>query len=86
MLWKKVEELGQLECSKIKKEFYKNKPQKKQLPFFEETSNFIPIESLMLDYFNPKEKINAIGGYIISEFFLHNTFFEKNEEKKIVIF
>ena len=40
----------------------------------------------MFNYFNPKEKINVLGEYINGKCFLNNTFFEKNEKKKIVIF
>ena len=80
---KKVEDLGQLDCSKIKKE---NQKKNINLVRFEETSNFIPIESYHFNYFNEKEKIYANGDFMKGKCFLNNTFFDKTEEKKIVIF
>ena len=53
---------------------------------FEETSNFIPIETLQFCYFYTKDKIYANGDFINGKLFINNTFFDKNEKKKIVIF
>ena len=80
---KKVEDLGQIDCSKIKKD---NKSQKKKnIIYFEETSNFIPIEKSFYNYFNPKELLYANGDFIGGKCFLTNTVLEKKEKKRIVI-
>ena len=77
----KLEELGQLECSKIKKE---NKA-KNNLLFFDESSNFLPILTMSFNYFNEKDRIYINGDFIKGKCFLNNTTFLKNEKKKIVI-
>ena len=82
---KKLEDLGQLDCSKIKKESKNNKT-KVNMAFFEETSNFIPIETLQFYYFNSKEKLYANGDFINGKCFITNTMFDKNEKKRVVIF
>ena len=78
----KLEELGPLECSKIKKE---NKVKNIKNIFFDESSNFLPISSLSFNYFKEKEKIYANGDFIKGKCFLTNASFPKNEKKKIVI-
>ena len=78
---KKLEELGPLECSKIKKEG----GTKVNLLFFDESSNFLPVLSLSFNYFKEKEKIYANGDFMKGKCFLTNTSFSKNEKKKIVI-
>ena len=82
---RKLEELGQLQSSKIKKEI-NNKSKNINVIGFEETSNFMAIESLFFTYFNEKEKIYANGDFLNGKCFINNTFFQKNEKKKIVIF
>ena len=74
----KLEELGPLDCSKIKR-------QNKKFIFFEETSNFLPIESFNFNYFKPKDVIAVNGDFIKGKCFLNNINFAKNENKKIVI-
>ena len=78
----KLEELGQIQNSKIKKE---NKNKNLNIIGFEETSNFLAIETLYFSYFNEKEKIYANGDFMNGKCFLNNTFFDKNEKKKMVI-
>ena len=73
-----LEKLGYLDCSKIKR---KNK----KLIFFDEESNFLPIESFNFNYFKPKETLQVNGDYIKGKLFLNNINFPKNENKKIVI-
>ena len=77
----KLEELGRLECSKIKKE----NNGKNNLLFFDESSNFLPILSMSFINFNEKERIYANGDFINGKCFLNNTSFLKNEKKKILI-
>ena len=74
----KLEELGPLDCSKIKR-------QNNKFIFFEETSNFLPIESFNFNYFKPKDVIAVNGDFIKGKCFLNNINFAKNENKKIVI-
>ena len=76
---KKLEELGELDCSKIKRKV-------KNITLFDEKSNFLPIESLNFNYFKPKEAIQVNGDYIKGKCFLNNIDVLKNENKKIVIF
>ena len=79
----KLEKLGQLDCSKIKKEKLNKNI---NIIRFEEASNFIPIEILYFNYFDAKEKIYTNGDFMNGKLFINNTFFEKRKQKKIVIF
>ena len=54
---------------------------------FKEESNFFPIEKQQINYFNKEfDNINGMGDYFNGKLFLHNTFFDKEEAQKILVF
>ena len=78
----KLEDLGQLKCSKIIK---KSDNKKINFIFFDEKSNFLPILDFSFTNFNEEKKIYAKGDFINGKCFLSNTSHPKNEKKIVVL-